>query len=115
MQLTDFTVKFQDIYVSAFLGIWQRCTTRGAEIFVHLTGVICPGYGIWRQSFVKCQIPTPCAAAFPPPPALHGWVLQLNMALSYSVIHLRLLIYVIFCFLFNTLQVVVPRKKLVVI
>ena len=39
--------------------IWQQCAARGGEIWLQLTGMICPWAGIWRQNFWKMSNPHP--------------------------------------------------------
>ena len=39
--------------------IWQQCAVRGGEIWLQLTGMICPWAGIWRQNFWKMSNPHP--------------------------------------------------------
>ena len=71
----DFRVLFGDIFIVPFLGpalryLTVQCAARGGEIWLHLTGMICPWAGNLTADFKKCQIPTPCPAS-PLPPALH--------------------------------------------
>ena len=56
------------IYLNIFLlclswvqpwDIWQQCAARGGEIWLQLTGMICPWAGIWRQNFWKMSNPHP--------------------------------------------------------
>ena len=53
--------------------IWQRCAARGGEIWLHLTGMICPWAGEFDGKFFK-NVKSPPHALTPPPPPPAGLI-----------------------------------------
>ena len=60
----DFRVLFGDIFIVPFLGpalryLTVQCAARGGEIWLHLTGMICPWAGNLTANFRKMSNPHP--------------------------------------------------------
>ena len=60
----DCRVLFGDIFIVPFLGpalgyLTAQCAARGGEIWLHLTGMICPWAGNLTANFRKMSIPHP--------------------------------------------------------
>ena len=48
--------------------IWQQCSARGGNIWLHLTGIFCPWEGNVTATFWKMSNPHPMPGLPPPPP-----------------------------------------------